>query len=106
MKFPDIRDHLQENSSFELDVRVNGGRNLAQVMLNVYNLIPLTHTELRDDYISRVGGYLEDSAPFIAPEIFPGVCWPRCGNLLSELFQDYYSESFVEDCRKEFTNSN
>lgn len=103
--FPDISKHLQANSSCVQAAEMFKTRNLAQVLLDIYNVIPEALVDIRAEYRERIGYWLTTSVPYKAPEIF-GVCWQLAGQLLSEILGKYEDQEFAQKCKNIFIDKN
>ena len=86
-KFPDITKHLDYDSSCEQARREFGGRNLAKVLLEIYNVIPVDEIDIRKRYVDVIGCWLDESIPYRAPELFPRWCWPKAAKYLNKVFE-------------------
>lgn len=85
-QFPDISEYLEPTASCQQAVEVNGGRNLAQVLLDIYNLIPQDQTEFKQEYATTIAHYLDGNVNYKAPELFPSIVWPQAINIILKLF--------------------
>ena len=101
--FPNITYYLSEQSSCTVAQKVNGGRNAAQVLLDVYNAIPIELIDLRAEYCTEVSILLSD-CNYIAPEIFPKLVWGNISNLMLKLFSVYINEKWAIRCADIYSN--
>jgi hypothetical protein len=79
-KFPDISYFLSESDASS-SAQAHQGRNLAQVLLDVYNEIPEQFVEFRKDYCTEIADFLS----FMPSEAL-AYAWADAGHLMTKLF--------------------
>jgi len=99
MTFPKISQDL-----FDTCQKADG-RNLAVVMLNVYQAIPEDMVDLRDQFCQKIGRWLDGTVAYTAPEVFPSdLVWGYAGALLHQLLSSYIDEPWAKRCRDIFVD--
>jgi hypothetical protein len=102
--FPNISYELSKDSSCSHAQKLNGGRNLAQVLLDTYNAIPLNLVEFRELYCEKIDAWLKQDVFYTAPELFPSGVWRDAGRIMGELFAPHRGSEWEEQCSKIYRN--
>lgn len=102
-----LAQHLREDSNCEVARRLYGGRNLAQVMWDVFREIPLSERAIRKEYRERIlEWWLTSDVPYKAPELIPHI-WGTASDLLKTVFRNVPVETdWLLDCIEVFRGMN